>query len=105
MIVINKGAEAVTVANVGVKSEDGSYNIDVQYRRDQGAKIDGPDFPAAIDGHGAARWTIGKELVREIPHATQVVGYAQRYKSIRKYPKRCGNPLKLYVTPTSQFKN
>jgi hypothetical protein len=105
VIVVNKGAEAVTIANVGIRSEDRSRTIDVQARRDQGDTIAGPDFPVRVEGHGAFRWTIGRELTNEFPRGTQLVGYAQRYKSFRKYPKRWRNPLKLYETPITYFKN
>jgi len=105
LVVVNKGAEAVTIANVGVRSEDSSRKIDVQNRRDNGQQIEGPEFPVRVEGHGASLWTIGSDLTKDFPRGTQMVGYAQRYKSFRKYPKRWRNPLKLYETPISYFKN
>ena len=45
LIVVNKGAEAMTIGNVGVQSEDGSRTIDVRAKRDNGQHIDGPEFP------------------------------------------------------------
>jgi hypothetical protein len=105
LIVVNKGAEAMTVADVGVRSEDRSRNIDVQARRDIDQQISGPEFPARVEGHGALLWTIGPELLKEFPRGTKMVGYAYRYRSFRKYPKRWRNPLKLYETPITYFKN
>ncbi len=105
VIVVNKGAEAMTIANVGIRSEDRSRNIDVQQRRDEGQQIEGPEFPVRVDAHGALRWTIGHELVKEFPKGTEMVGYAYRYRSFRKHPKRWRNPLKLYETPITYAKN
>jgi hypothetical protein len=105
LIVVNKGAEAVTIANVGVRSEDRSRNIDVQQRRDEGKQIAGPDFPVRVEGHGAFRWIIGSELMKDFPRGTKMVGYAYRYRSFRKHPKRWRNPLKLYETPITYTKN
>jgi len=105
LIVVNKGAEAMTVADVGVRSEDRSRNIDVQARRDIDQQISGPEFPARVEGHGALLWTIGPELLKEFPRGTKMVGYAYRYRSFRKYPKRWRNPLKLYETPIAYIKN
>ncbi len=105
LIVVNKGAEAVTIGNVAVGSDDGSRTIDVRARRDQGQQIAGPEFPARVEGHGALRWTIGPELTKEFPRGTMMFGYAYRFRSFRKYPKRWRNPLKLYETPIAYFKN
>jgi hypothetical protein len=105
VIVVNKGAEAMTIANVGLRSEDRSRNLDVQHRRDEGKQIAGPEFPVRVEGHGAFRWTIGSELMKDFPRGTEMVGFAYRYRSFRKFPKRWRNPLKLYETPITYTKN
>jgi hypothetical protein len=105
VIVVNKGAEAITIANVGLRSADRSRNIDVQLQRDQGKEIDGPDFPVRVEGHGALRWVIGSDLMNEFPRGTKLIGYAYRYRAFRKYPRRLRNPLKLYETPIEYTKN
>jgi hypothetical protein len=105
LIVVNKGAEAMTIGNVGVRSEDGSGRIDVQERRDKGRQIAGPEFPMRVEGHGALQWIIEPELTAEFPRGTMMLGYAYRFRSFRKYPTRWRNPLKLYETPIAYFKN
>lgn len=105
VIVVNKGAEAVTIANVGLRSEDGSRDIDVQRQRDDGQQITGPEFPVRVEGHGAFRWIVGPELLKDFPRGTKMVGYSYRYRAFRKYPKRWRNPLKLYETPIAYVKN
>lgn len=105
VIVVNKGAEAITIANVGLSSKDRSYNIDAQNKRDEGKEVAGPEFPVRVEGHGALRWTIGSELIEHIPRGTKLVGYAYRYRSFRKYPKRWRNPLKMYESLPIYTKN
>jgi hypothetical protein len=105
VIVVNKGAEPTTIANLGLRSEDRSRTIDVQRERDSGKHIEGPDLPVRIEAHGALQWTIEHELVKDFPRGTKVVGFAFRYRSFRKYPKRWRNPLKLYETPITYQKN
>ena len=53
MIVVNNGAEATTIANVGIRSTEGAYVVDVERQRDGGAQIEGPDLPARVEAHGA----------------------------------------------------
>ncbi len=105
LIVVNNGAEATSVANVGIRSEDRSRNISVQHRRDEGHEIIGPDLPARVEAHGALEWTIGYDLAKDFPRGTKVIGYAYRYRSFRKYPKSRRNPLKLYETAIAYTKN
>ena len=74
LIVVNKGAEAMTIANVGVRSKDGSGKIDVQAWRDKGWQIAGPEFPARVEGHGALQWTIEPDLSVEFRTGRNDVG-------------------------------
>jgi hypothetical protein len=105
LIVVNSGAEATTIANVGIRSEDGTRRIDVEQRRDDGAEIQGPDLPGRVESHGALHWIIGHDETQKFPRGTPLVGYAYRYKTFRKYPKSRRNPLKIYETKVTYHKN
>lgn len=89
LIVVNNGAEAASIANVGIRSRDRSRNINVQSLRDDGyAEIKGPDLPARVEAHGALVWVIPPEKVVSFPRGTPMVGYAHRYKTIHKWTYR-----------------
>jgi hypothetical protein len=87
LIVVNNGAEAATIANVGLRSEDRSRTLDIERLQDEGAQIDGPDLPARVEAHGALAWTIGYDMLDQFPRGTKLFGYAWRYKTFRKYPR------------------
>jgi hypothetical protein len=105
LIVVNSGAEAASIAAVGIRSEDKSRTVDVQRIRDGGREVTGPDLPARVEAHGALRWLIDRELLNGFPKGTHLVGYAHRYKAFRKYPRRWRNPLRLTETVVDQIKN
>src|SRR4051812_10380519 len=104
LIVVNSGAEVASIAAVGIRSEDKSRALDVQRIRDEGREVTGPDLPARVEAHGALRWVIGREHLDYFPKGTQLIGYAQRYRSIRKYPTWRQNPLRLTETIVHQIK-
>jgi hypothetical protein len=105
LIVVNNGAEAASIANVGVRSKDGSRTLDIQRSRDDGTSIDGPDLPAQVEAHGALAWTIGYELLDQFPRGTELIGWAWRYKTFRKYPRSRRNPLRVHETVATTVKN
>ncbi len=53
IVVVNSGAEATTVSNVGIRSADRSLRIDVERERENGQLIDGPGLPARVEEHGS----------------------------------------------------
>lgn len=105
IIVVNSGAEATTVSNVGIGSVDRSRVTDVQRERENGEVIDGPQLPARVEAHGSLTWTIQPELTSRFPRGTKLVGYAHRYRRYHKYPKRRRNTIHLYETPIQYTKN
>lgn len=106
LIVVNSGAEATTVSNVGIRSVDRSRVIDVEKeRRDTGAIIVGPDLPARVEAHGSLKWIIDEALTSRFPRGTKIIGYAHRYRKYHKYPKWRQNTIKLYETPLEYTKS
>jgi hypothetical protein len=95
VVVVNGGAEAASIANVGLRSADKTIRTDVETLRDNGKSIDGPDLPARVEGHGALHWTINSELLKQFPQGTEVIGYAMRYRAFRKYPPWQRNPFRI----------
>lgn len=105
IIVVNSGAEATTVFNVGIRSLDRSRRIDVLYEREQGQQILGPELPARVEEHGTLTWTIDHELTMRFPRGTKLIGWAHRWRQYHKYPKSRRNTISEYVTPLEYFKN
>ena len=106
IIVVNSGAEATTVSNIGIRSVDRSRVIDVeQERRDRGVVIAGPELPARVEAHGSLTWIIDGTLTSRFPRGTELIGYAHRYRKYHKYPKSRRDMIKLYVTPIKYMKN
>ena len=81
LIVVNSGAEAASIANVGIRSEDRSRTVDVQLLRDEDREVKGDVLPARVEAHGALRWLIDRELLNGFPKGTRLVGYAYRYQA------------------------
>jgi hypothetical protein len=87
LTVINRGAEAVTVSNIGLRAVDDSQARD--FARDD---ADYPDklptsrndpLPLRVEGHGALRWIYGPEQLAEFRPGTTVRGYAKVYRPFR----------------------
>lgn len=105
IVVVNSGAEATTVSNVGIMSTDRSRYIDVQGERDQGHEIRGPDLPARVEAHGSLIWVVQPARTSRFPRGTELVGCAHRYRRYRKYPKSFRNMIKIYKTPIGYIKS
>jgi len=105
LIVVNNGAEAATIANVGLRSHDRSRQLDIERSRDEGVQIDGPDLPARVEEHGALAWTLGYEVLDQFPRGTELVGWAWRYKTFRKYPRSRRSPFRVHETVVTTVKN
>lgn len=106
LIVVNSGAEAMTVSSIGIRSVDRSRAIDVeQERRDRGVAIAGPELPARVEAHGSLTWIIDDTLTSRFPRGTELIGYAHRDRKYYKWPKSRQNTIKLYETPIKYTKN
>lgn len=101
-IVLNQGAEASTVVNIGIRSKDRTINLDYENNRDV---FDGPDLPARVESHGCLVWKIEEPKLTPMPFGTEMFGYVQRYKPIRKYPKKRRNMLRTIETVTETTRN
>jgi hypothetical protein len=90
LTVINRGSEAVTISNIGLRADNKSFARD--YARDQ---IDYPDqrpdctfadddarLPLRVEGHGALRWIYMPHHLAEFPKG-DVRGYAMAYRFFR----------------------
>jgi hypothetical protein len=87
LTVINRGSEAVTISNIGLRAVDDGQARD--YARDD---ADYPDrlpeshhdpLPLRIEGHGALRWVYGPHQLAEFREGIEVKGYAKAYRSFR----------------------
>lgn len=82
LTVINRGAEAVTISNIGLRREDGGGARDFEYDLlHDPLKL--PDsnndpLPVRIEGHGALRWMYGPQLLSD-HRGIDVRGYAKVY--------------------------
>ena len=88
LTVINRGSEAVTISNIGLRPVDPSH-MPRDYARDE---ADYPDrlpeshhdpLPLRVEGRGALRWVYGPHQLAEFRSGTDVRGYAKAYRSFR----------------------
>lgn len=107
VIVVNNGAEAASIANVGVRSEDGSSKVQVVELREQGKDVAGPGLPARVEAHGALEWTLPYDLLGAIPQGTNMVSYIQRYQKVQRWPwpKSRRSPLRIREASDTRTKN
>jgi hypothetical protein len=95
IVVVNNGAEAAIIANVGVRSEDRLSDVRVlQDLQDKGKEFEGPNLPAHIEAHGALEWITSYRLLNAIPKGTKVIGYVHRYQTVRRFPKSNRSPTR-----------
>ncbi|NMN93907.1 hypothetical protein [Antrihabitans stalactiti] len=100
LIVVNSGAEAATIANAGIYTDDPSVQrFDIEYQRDNGVDIDGPELPARIEAHGCLVFKFPNDQLAYIRPGDKYGGYAQRYKRFRRWflPSR-QTPIREYTT-------
>jgi hypothetical protein len=87
LTVINRGSEAVTISNIGIRADDNSRRRDFEYdhihypeRLPEGTE---DPFPFRVEGHGALRWIYGPSQLAEFPTRTPVRGYVKVYRSFK----------------------
>lgn len=86
VIVVNRGAEPMSIYNVGIEFDDKSQSIDYISRQISGNELPaGQPLPCTIGSHGCEVWTFNNELIgdRTNKHLKPVPvrAYAERYKS------------------------
>ncbi|MET4612004.1 hypothetical protein ABIC28_002996 [Rhodococcus sp. PvR044] len=107
LVVINSGAEATTIANVGIRTADHSITIDVAHEREKerGVEVDGPELPVRIEAHGCLVWKFTPQAHDRIKSGTAISGYAHRYKPFLKYPKKSRTMIREHRTNVDLRKN
>jgi hypothetical protein len=88
LTVINRGSEAVTISDIGLRAEDRSQRRAFEYDRlhyPDRLPDHGPPFPVRLEGHGALRWIYGSYQLAEFRKGSQVRGYAKVYRSFRRW--------------------
>jgi hypothetical protein len=89
LVVLNRGSEAVTIAGVGLRPEDGSVGGGLDYEYDD---LHHPErlpvthhdpLPVRLEGHGALRFVYGSEQLKSFADSTAVRGYAKLYRTFR----------------------
>jgi hypothetical protein len=79
LTVINRGTEAITISDIGVRAEDNSQRRDFEYDHLHcpNRLPEGSELPVRVEGHGALRWIYGPPQLAEFPPRTKVRGYAR----------------------------
>ncbi|MFC7447651.1 hypothetical protein [Rhodococcus daqingensis] len=89
LLVINQGAEAVTIGNVGLIMTENGIVSDYENLQERGKPLpEGPELPARIEGHGYLAWKYDESLLTLFPYQSKVFGYADRYKTFRRWPRK-----------------
>jgi hypothetical protein len=87
LIVVNRGADPITIRNVGLKSpQTPEKPLDYETDLRCGQRVPEPkdqSLPARIEGRGVLIWTYDEDLLSRYPIGTSVIGYADRYKAIQ----------------------
>jgi hypothetical protein len=94
LAVINRGAEAMTIRNIGLTIEGGSRKLDhqelVMLRLNglsEAPLPTGPDLPCRVEGHGCLVWVYTEEmLATSFVKGNLMHPYADRYKLFRLWP-------------------
>ncbi|OZC76372.1 hypothetical protein CH282_26200 [Rhodococcus sp. 06-418-1B] len=87
IIVVNTGAEAITIANIGLRASNNKMWID---RADEllkgtaAVQFEGPTMPCRLDGFGSQTWIVDEHGLARFRQKTLVVGYVQRYQRSRR---------------------
>ena len=108
VIVVNNGAQAASIANVGVRSDDRSSNVDLVFLRDNDAQVAGRNFPR--EWKRTVRWN-GRsptKLLASILRGSDMRGYAHRYQSVRlkRWPKHLQRgPIRTHESAGTRRKN
>ncbi len=85
LTVINRGSEAVTVSDIGLRAEDGGQWRGFEYDDLHNPHLlpSGDPLPVRVEGHGAMRWIYGPEQLAAFRKGIDVRGYANVYKAFR----------------------
>ncbi|MEU4322905.1 hypothetical protein AB0F85_19840 [Nocardia fluminea] len=113
IVVVNRGAEACTVANIGLRpgpEQGGAFDYRSASEKTGHWLPKGPELPARIEGHGCLVWTFDEEMLVKcgFSKGTSVFGYAERYTSFEGLPrfKKPGKPkTQRLESATQMFRN
>ena len=89
LVVINRGSEAVTISNIGLRPEDPSgsgrrdYEYDDLHHPDRLPESTHDPLPVRLEGHGTLRWVYRSHQLEHFRDGTDVRGYAKVYCSFR----------------------
>jgi hypothetical protein len=113
LVVVNRGAEACTVANIGLRpkpDQGGAFDYRSASESIGRPMPRGEELPARIEGHGCLVWTFDEEILRHsgFRRGTSIFGYVDRYRSFERLPrfKTPTRPTMQHLeTPTCIFRN
>jgi hypothetical protein len=82
----NSGGAAMTIEDVGFRTEDPSYQaISALRLRDEGHSIEGPELPCRIDAYDGKRWSIpGSVAAQRLPIGSQLRPWATVFARVSK---------------------
>jgi hypothetical protein len=103
---VNNGAEAASIADIAVRTQDRSVDIRVTDLRDKGKAVEGPELPARVEAHGALEWNVPYNLLDPIPEGTTMIGYVKQYQKVRRWPwpKSQRSPLRFIESSNTRVK-
>ncbi|MDV7198096.1 hypothetical protein R4172_11025 [Rhodococcus kroppenstedtii] len=102
LVVINRGAEALTVGSIGLVTPDNTTNLDYESQERENLPLpEGPTLPARVEGHGCLVWEFDETLLQVFPRQAELIGYADRFAPFRKWPRRKRSSTKRTRTVVS----
>jgi hypothetical protein len=106
VIVINQGSEAVTLANVGLRSTDRTININVENLVMQGLPAPQPKLPTRLEAHGALFWDFTGEYTKQLPAGVPFHGYTVRFKPLHRWSRKSKRTMyREHLSPFPEVKD
>ena len=78
VVVINDGGEPTTISDVGLLMADGNATVRAASLQND-PRVDGPELPARIEGHGSLTWTFDDELTANHAADQELTGFVERW--------------------------
>ncbi|WP_037162847.1 hypothetical protein [Rhodococcoides fascians] len=108
LIVVNMGAEAVTIANLGLRTKDFTMVLDWDQETEHDSaelRFGGPPLPLRLDGHGSETWTIDEDALFRFRHKSEIFGYVWRYRKPWRWPKRMSGLIRESTSAKPAIRN